>query len=272
MSNQQLEPKCGPAGADSRLAWLVDHWVAQLSGSQFKIAAYLYRRLEQAGGKGVHLPAHELADAAGVGDRVVETAHKALAANGIIPRFKVNRRGAWYEFPEGAAATPNQWSAEIAEPEGESELSCSAEIAEPEIQAAASAGLADVDKTKSPPEEAVPDSATITPAIAMTSMTATGSAKSAEPKADPELIAASPWSSPSRIPAAAIISVLQNVQSRLLQALRNYKIGAELIAAEEPLAPRVCPSTPTAEAAEPRSAAAEPEMRAPATLDDTFAA
>ena len=66
MSNQKLKPYSGSSGADSHLAELVDQWITELSGGEFKIAAYLYRSLEQAGGKAVHLSARELAEAAGV--------------------------------------------------------------------------------------------------------------------------------------------------------------------------------------------------------------
>jgi hypothetical protein len=73
------------------------------------------------------------------------------------------------------------------------------------------------------------------------------------------------------IAAATVISVLQNLQSRLLQALRNHKIGTAPTPAEQRSVSPTCPCA-IAEAAEPSSAAAEPAIPAPANSDDTFAA
>ena len=149
MSNQQLTAKSGHAGTESRLSKLVDLWVAPLTGAEFKLAAYLYRVLEQNGGNHVRLPARELAEASGVSERRVEGARKVLASKGII-RLKIDSQGSWYGFPD-ASATPNAsgaaqgWPASDAPQDGGS-----AETAKPGIQAHATGPAASAEALTAP--------------------------------------------------------------------------------------------------------------------------
>jgi hypothetical protein len=93
------------------------------------------------------------------------------------------------------------------------------------------------------------------------------------PKASPE----DPGSA-SIVPAAAIISVLQEMQNRVLQTLQSHRGGSEVMADEQSLAPRTEPSFRVVDTAapEPRSASADPPteappLAAPPTLEDRLA-
>jgi hypothetical protein len=325
MSNQRLNSISEAAGVDSHLAELVDQWITELSGGEFKIAAYLYRSLEQAGGRGVHLSARELAEAAGVSTSAVETGRKVLVAKGIV-RLAVNRQGAWYRYPKSPAqsayapaATTDQRTVEIAEPrsapaeessskttagsvkttEREGEVKLIAEAApeaawssaggprrslifeEQDIKAADSAKTAEPDpnsvgQPSSSAETAEPDlqtddptgltaepplgPASLMPSDMPRSDRASGSVEITEPERRTELVADAPAAAQSSAPAAAIISVLQRLQSRVLQTIQNHRADPAAMAGAESLAPGAEQSLPVAETAAPgaRSAAADP--------------
>jgi hypothetical protein len=215
----------------------VDHWVKQLSGVEFKIATYLYRALEQAGGKGLHQSARELAEATGVSERGIVSARKTLAGHGII-RLEVNQQGAWYGFPEPAAEA-GPCSAEIAEPTiletepGEAAVPLcttqdirSAIFAEPGIQTPAPAILAAASVVPASPASDVPGPAT-------------------------------------QAPAAAIIAVLQKLQRRVLQAVQNYALAPERSVAGPPDSRSVA-AEPAIVAGSPFPAITDPATIAPA--------
>jgi hypothetical protein len=79
---QQVTAISSPAQAEFQLSRLVDLWVPQLSGAEFRVAAYLYRILGQTPNH-VRMSARALSEATGVSERRVETVRKTLAAKGI---------------------------------------------------------------------------------------------------------------------------------------------------------------------------------------------
>jgi hypothetical protein len=89
----------------------------------------------------------------------------------------------------------------------------------------------------------------------------------------------SPEAPPEARPAAAIISVLQQFQIPVLQAVQNSRVAAEPIAVAELPAPRALPKLPMAETVEigPGPAAAAEPTAAPPTdipenIEDALAA
>lgn len=80
---------------------LVDRWAAQLTGTDFKVTAWLYHIIARNGGNPVSLPARQLAESTGISQRAAESARKTLADQGII-RVQRDGQGNYYALPEAA--------------------------------------------------------------------------------------------------------------------------------------------------------------------------
>jgi hypothetical protein len=85
----------------SALERLIETWVAALSATEFKVAAYLYYRLAQAGSAGLRLRTEDLAAATGVSVRTVESARQSLAGKQIIEMKSAPGETSHYGFPGG---------------------------------------------------------------------------------------------------------------------------------------------------------------------------
>ena len=99
----------------SRLAALVDAWMTELSPAEFKVAAFLYRRIEQHGGVAVRLSAREIAADTRLAERTVEAARKVLATKGVI-HLTIDPRGSWYGFLDLPAASTTEEPGASADP------------------------------------------------------------------------------------------------------------------------------------------------------------
>lgn len=106
MSDQLSSDKSRPPTNESRLSRLVDVWGPELTAAEFKLAASIYRAIEQNGGSDVRMTARELAEAARVSERFVETARKKLSAKGII-HLEMSSTGSWCGFPRDSGAPEN---------------------------------------------------------------------------------------------------------------------------------------------------------------------
>ena len=106
MSNQLCSDESRPTLNENRMSRLVDVWGPELTAAEFKLAARMYRSIEQSGGSDVRMTAREWAEAAGVSERFVETARKKLSAKGII-HLEINSTGSWCGFPRDAGAPEN---------------------------------------------------------------------------------------------------------------------------------------------------------------------
>jgi hypothetical protein len=80
--------------------------LAQLSGSEYKIASYLYDRLEKADAHGVFLTDKELSNATGVSLRLIAAVRKSLIKQSLVHVEIVRGRGTTYYFPAALAAGP----------------------------------------------------------------------------------------------------------------------------------------------------------------------
>jgi len=78
--------------------------VPRLSGSEYKIATYLYDRLEKTDLDGVRLTDEELSQATGVSQRQVGTVRKSLEKKGLVRSETVRGQGTCYRLPAASAA------------------------------------------------------------------------------------------------------------------------------------------------------------------------
>lgn len=155
-----------------------------------------------------------------------------------------------------------------------------------------------------PPESQMPEaglgSATVTEAAGTPSAKAAGSANIAEPSVEPaaetaepefapqgsrsapiaepeiqpqttEITAAGPGTA-TMTPTVAIISVLQNLQSRVLQTLQNHPVAPALTATPEGPEPQPEAGSPLAATAEPKTSSAPEDPPTAAALEDSMAA
>jgi len=184
-----------------------------LTPAEFKVAAFIYRAIEQNGGSDVRMTAQELAEAAGVSERLVETARKTLAAKGIF-RLEITPVGSWFGFPEASATSnasqpecpgteaadqtaPASAAAQDSRPAPSAGLDIQAPATAPALRAAA---LVPTVPGSRPPEmaaEATAQEEALGPALGAPSATiastaAVGSARTAEPDVAPELSAPVP--------------------------------------------------------------------------------
>jgi len=133
MSDQLASDKSRPPMYEGRLSRLVDVWGPELTPAEFKLAASIYRAIEQNGGSDVRMTARELAETACLSERFAETARKKLSAKGII-HLEMRSTGSWCGFPRDTGA-PESPIPETAADEP------SAPTAAPECSPAPSAGL-----------------------------------------------------------------------------------------------------------------------------------
>lgn len=80
---------------------LIETWIAELSATEFKVAAYLYYRLAQAGPDGLSLRTQDLAAATRVSVRHVESVRQSLAGRQIIELKSAPGETSHYAFPGG---------------------------------------------------------------------------------------------------------------------------------------------------------------------------
>jgi hypothetical protein len=249
MSDQLPPDEFRPVTVESHLSKLMEVWQGLLTPVEFKIAACLYRLIEQNGGRDVRISGRVLAKGAGVGERSVDAARKTLAANGIF-RVQISPQGSSFGLPRaspisktsGPECPVTETATESAPAPAAAQDSGPTAIAGLDIQAPTAAArnteaLVPAAPGLQPPEgaaESTPQEEASGPAIdaaviSIASTPAAGSARIAEPDIALERSAGTPPdrlsadTAPIPAPAAAVIAVLQKLQCRVLQALQTVR-------------------------------------------------
>jgi len=203
-SRQLPADQFGPLMVESQLPKLIDVWGRLLTAAEFKIAACIYRAIDRNGGRAVRISGQELAKAAGVGARSVDTARKTLAGKGVI-RMDITPKGTWFGFPEAATSGTSGPECVVTDTATESAPAPAtaqdggpAAIAELDIPASAAAPNAETSvpvgpglrppevAAETPAREAAPVPAFGASAAGISLTTAEASVISADPDVDPQ--------------------------------------------------------------------------------------